>query len=462
MKVQSDAASAPTRTHSLPPKIQAELAAIVQKVGNLFSARITDIAPSPSTGTPNPSLSAQTSATPSWRLILSADGLPQPLQTDIRTAQLPQDWLVGKVLQLQVTALGLKVVDSLAPPQTEPPQALLATTLQTLSKWLPLQGDLRRNLEALVRLSSDTRLPRDLAQTLDKLNQTLPTPPRVSEAGGLKQAIQQSGAGFERQLLKSLAESRTASPDKTSILSPGAESRLLSAAPQDIKALLTVALGAALAQLNRAPNSALPANWEQLVSWLTRQTAEQPGMATGGHPLQFPPPMAREGGRPPLPANLDAGEMLRALAQATARLHSHQLNALQQNLSAGPDQSGAQVWFVEVPVAAPRMDSIQMRFEKEQRSGAKDNKKSRWKIVLAFDLEGLGPMQSQVLYTEGTVSATFWAMEQRTLGLVTEELPRLRKGLQDWGLEVGDLAVRKGAPPTPSAPISRQLIDERA
>ncbi|AZZ93256.1 flagellar hook-length control protein FliK [Hahella sp. KA22] len=461
MKVQPDAAAAPTRTNSLPPKIQAELSAIVQKVGNLFSARITDISPSPSTATPNPTPNAQTSATPSWRLILSAEGLPQPLQTDIRTAQLPQDWLVGKVLQLQVTALGLKVVDSLAPPQTEPTQALLATTLQTLSKWLPLQGDLRHNLEALVRLSSDTRLPRDLAQTLDKLNQALPTPPRVSEAGGLKQAIQQSGAGLERHLLRTLAENRGPAPDKAALPS-SAEPRLLSAAPQDIKALLTVALGATLAQLNRLPNSALPANWEQLVSWLTRQTAEQPGMATGGHPLQFPPPMGREGGRPPLPANLDAGEMLRALAQATARLHSHQLNALQQNLSAGPDQTGAQVWFVEVPVAAPRMDSIQMRFEKEQRSGAKDNKKSRWKIVLAFDLEGLGPMQSQVLYTEGTVSATFWAMEQKTLGLVTEELPRLRKGLQDWGLEVGDLAVRKGAPPTPSAPISRQLIDERA
>jgi flagellar hook-length control protein FliK len=70
-------------------------------------------------------------------------------------------------------------------------------------------------------------------------------------------------------------------------------------------------------------------------------------------------------------------------------------------------------------------------------------------------------LQSHVLYTNGTVSATFWADQQQTLRMVNDELPKLRKGLQDWGITVGDIAVRKGQPPSPKNPISHQLLDER-
>jgi len=214
-------------------------------------------------------------------------------------------------------------------------------------------------------------------------------------------------------------------------------------------------------QLQQSPAGAsLPQNWETLVNWLTQQVAS---FTAGGHPLTFPTAITHHHGQTPPNIASDAGEILRALAQSLARIQVNQLNAVQQNMTANADGSNTQVWFVELPVQGQRLDNIQMLLERKSTGKEKRKQPSaHWKLILAFDLETVGPFQSHVLYTNGTVSATFWADQKNTLRVVTSELPNLRKGLQDWGLQVGDLSVRKGAPPAPQTPLSYQLIDEKA
>ena len=103
-----------------------------------------------------------------------------------------------------------------------------------------------------------------------------------------------------------------------------------------------------------------------------------------------------------------------------------------------------------------------MRIEKGPAKNQNSLQQRQWKLILAFDFDQLGPLQSHVLYTDGTVSATFWAEQAQTLRTLTEELPRLRNGLQDWGISVGDIAVRRGQPPPPTSPLTHRLLDEKA
>ncbi len=419
-----------------------------------------------------------------FQLALEVIATGKQLVTELQAHQLPADWLAGKVLTLQVQPqTGLKVLADI-PTMDAKLDAALRPVMQALSKWLPLQNDLRSSLatvaaatelapvQAPTSASAGVQpqpLPENLRQVLHQLISNLPRQEQVTQPAELKQAISQSGTALETSLLRGTDGRTTSAGNPPSALPPGTgpearslENLLQQIAPGDLKSLLIVTLSTMITQLQQSPaGSPLPQNWESLVNWLTQQVATF-AAGTAAHPLTFPSNSSHSS-QTPLNTALDAGEILRALAQSLARIQVNQLNAVHHNLTANADGTNTQVWFVELPIQGQRLDSVQLRLEKEcAREEKKKQQSARWKLILAFDLESVGPFQSHVLYTDGTVSATFWAAQQNTLRLVTSELPKLRKGLVDWGLQVGDLTVRKGTPPPPQSPLSRQLIDERA
>ncbi|WP_020410393.1 flagellar hook-length control protein FliK [Hahella ganghwensis] len=384
------------------------------------------------------------------------------LLTEILAKQLPADLTVGKLLTLKVLPQqGLRVIGNTAPEATL--ESALRPIMQALSKSLPLQSDLRSSLDQLLSAGRETTksqpaIPEPARQLARQLSNAILKQSDITQPQTLKSALRDSGINLEANLLKSAARSADTNINPRTSTTPP-ETTLSQLAPRDLKALLIVTLSSLINHIQQSPTQALPQSWEATVNWLTQQVANY---TQGGHPLAFPSSHTTTSQRQ-ASTPLDAGEMLRALAQALSRIQVNQLNALQQTLTPGPDGTNTQVWFLELPIQGQRLDSVQLRLEKDEQTDKEKKKpQAKWKLILAFDLETVGPFQSHVLYTDGTVSATFWAEKQHTLKLVNTELPRLRKGLQDWGLQVGDLAVRKGAPPPPSTPISKQLIDERA
>ncbi|OZG71049.1 hypothetical protein BTA51_23390 [Hahella sp. CCB-MM4] len=401
-----------------------------------------------------------------WQLALQVVETKKTLQTEILAKQLPPELSVGKLLTLKVLPQqGLQVVHQPSPETSL--ENTLRPIIQALSKWLPLQSELKGGLSNILAAGQETTqssppLPAPVRELAKQLSSAILKQADLAQPEALKSAIKDSGINLESKLLRETKPLSDIKPGQAvSDRNPlTTDSNLAQLAPKDIKALLMTSLSTLLSHLQQSPNQALPKNWEALVNWLTQQVANY---TQGGHPLAFPS-MHQTGTSQHQPSTqLDAGEILRALAQAISRIHVNQLNALQQSLTPAPDGTNTQVWFLELPIQGQRLDSVQIRMEKEnQDDKEKKKQQARWKLILAFDLEHIGPFQSHVLYTDGTVSATFWADQQHTLKLVNSELPHLRKGLQDWGLQVGDLAVRKGSPPPPQTPISRQLIDERA
>jgi len=308
------------------------------------------------------------------------------------------------------------------------------------------------------------------------LNSTL-TPSQSADPQQLKAGLIRSGISMEAKLLARPETTRNLAKDIRTWLkqlpgrqTPGAQqppgtSPLLKAVPGDLKALLLTAL--VVFQHHANPNSlsglsagqqGLPANWESLLSWL------MPRLATahsGQHPLLFPAGSNHNSIAAQRGEGMEAGELLRALVQTLARIQVNQLNALQMNAGTAGETGSTQYWFMELPILGQQLDTVQIRLEKQSQSKQKTRQKHQWRIILSFDFAQLGPLQSQVLYTNGTVSATFWADQTKTLQLINTELPSLRRGLKEWGVIVGDLAVRRGNPPAPDNPVSHQLLDEK-
>lgn len=304
----------------------------------------------------------------------------------------------------------------------------------------------------------------------------------ASVTAASEQTVTSSGPStLARLLLQALAPSGASS--RTSVNAPGpavagysptasGPSSVSGSAPTESASGPGALKGLALLVLDRligqspasAPSTTAvttpPGQWPETL----RQLALQPDpTAPLTHPLLFPSPAparARESSRS------DTDTLIKALVQMLSRVHVNQLNALQQNQSTAPDVAVVQpnVWLAELPIQSDRHHAVQMRFERDpQGESAEDREpRYRWTVVLGFEFEELGHLQTRLQYMDGAVSAVWWAERPATLQALNQHLPTLREGLRQWGLQVGELDVRQGKPPTPARTIDRRMIDERA
>ena len=315
-----------------------------------------------------------------------------------------------------------------------------------------------------------------LNELIKEITKSILSPEQSRDPELLKNGLKNSGITMEAKLLarpvalQSMPEEfaawlrRAIHPQPLQQPPDIAESPLLRSAPGDLKALLMTALAISADQSAQSGFSGgtgsdriLSAHWEGLMNWLSPRLVNT---GPAHHPLLFPNTSHSSSSMGLQPEIMDAADLLRALTQALARIQVNQLNALQMSAGMPGEPSTAQYWFMELPILGQHLNMVQIRLEKETLQPKKNRHQHQWRLVLAFDFEQLGPLQSHVLYTNGTVSATFWANQTQTLRLVNKELPALRQGLKDWGIQVGDLAVRKGSPPTLKTPVSYRLLDE--
>ena len=165
--------------------------------------------------------------------------------------------------------------------------------------------------------------------------------------------------------------------------------------------------------------------------------------------------------------DLSVGDMLKLLAGALNRIQFNQLNSLYQSQSSSSDSPIIQTWQMEIPFINQQkeIDPIQVRIDQEDANNNKNSeteKKSKWKVTLAFDFDRLGPLVVQINLMPPQISSTIWAERKETLKLVNDETHNLRESLSNIGLKVDDISCRHGQPNLKKTRLDQQIVDIKA
>lgn len=179
-------------------------------------------------------------------------------------------------------------------------------------------------------------------------------------------------------------------------------------------------------------------------------------------PNTFPPPPPQSSSEPTV------GQMLRLLAGMLNRITVNQLHSqILSTRTTAEAPTPVSTMLLELPWLNPNNEPriAQLRIEQEQTDNDRQRsgkpRATEWKLSLAMDLDEAGPLHFDVSLRQNQVSAQVWAEKQSTLRQVREDLPQLRKGLSDIGLEVVDLECRRGTPRGASTRLEHRLVDTR-
>lgn len=345
---------------------------------------------------------------------------------------------------------------------------------------LPRQQPLTPLLTTLARVAAGAAgtppLPPAVTQLARELFERLPSAAGIASAGGLRQALRDSGLFLETKLAAAAQSAGTAQAAP-----PGADTA------RDFKANLLrlvavvrehVANSAPATRPSAGPSAAPGASTGPgaAVSALPLPTAATTTAATAAAvaPLGMPlphtsAPLPR--GQPPLPPlaaravqeqelPLTARELLRQADGALARVQLNQLASLPQERQPGME------WLIELPVRREaETDVWSLRIGRDPERGeerAAGGTGGGWNVMLAFDLPGIGPLQARVNLRGEQVSAQFFSRTPGTLALVQEHLPVLQARLRQAGLRIDEISCHHGQIPPAATPAYTRLLDERA
>lgn len=348
-------------------------------------------------------------------------------------------------ITLQVTQSGIQTVLRvlhLGGPDTPPDAALTnraavadpadATLAQAWRQVLPREGDVQPLLNRLTDFlqspgSTNNRdLPPPVAQSLRTLAETIPTLEKLLTAGGLRQAVTDSGIFLEARLAAALA--------------PGTAP----AVQGDLKA--------GLLQLVAALRAAMP--------------NPQPAPATGGEPTppSAPITVARNTAVPvpsalaePAPNPLLA-PLLHQADAALAHIEQRQLASLSDTAP------GTTPWVVSLPARqGAESPVLELRIEQDDHHTANGAAARTWSVWLDFEFGDLGAVRAHISLRDESVSVGLWAEHSATAGLFNQHLAELDGALHRAGLDTHGLHCETGAPLTPDPPTGPAgLLDERA
>ncbi|MBI5460579.1 MAG: flagellar hook-length control protein FliK [Gammaproteobacteria bacterium] len=419
---------------------------------------------------------------------------PQPGVADLRigsllvkaqTGGLPLS--PGQTLRLEVASLKeMPVLKLLGLMQQNPLQ-------QALRDVLPRQQPLPLLFTALARLATPTPMPTaqrtpnlspEIVRLAQELLAKLPDTARASTGDGLRQAIRDSGLFLESKLAPSTSSTAQAQTPTTkpAELASDFKANLLrlvqairdnaaNSAPAAARAnpLSSAGLSAGAPATSALPTPPLPTALTTALAAATVAARLPASAAIGPGTLDPGAPLQR--GLPPLPpvplAQLVKGqelafslnELQRFAEGALARVQLHQLSSLPQERAPLPE------WLIELPIRRDNETdiwSLRIGRDAERERDAPVDADPVWSVMLAFDLPGIGPMQSRITLRGDRVTAQFFSRTQGVLPLVAEHLPLLQARLQQAGLRVEELTCHHGEIPKPKPPPQTRILDEHA
>ncbi|VAX10831.1 hypothetical protein MNBD_GAMMA25-2480 [hydrothermal vent metagenome] len=180
------------------------------------------------------------------------------------------------------------------------------------------------------------------------------------------------------------------------------------------------------------------------------------------------PSLAQNPGQQAVPqSSLRAAEQLLQQTEGVlARLQIHQLHQLKSEENFRPS------WSVELPVRTDQgINLFDLRIQREvpfsppwtNEEGRQHQQvlSPRWSVRLAFDLEGLGPVQVVIGLQDEQVSVHFHAEDVQTNTLFNEYLATLGSRLRHAGLDVAGIDCQQGQPKPAAEIANTPLVDEQ-
>ena len=242
----------------------------------------------------------------------------------------------------------------------------------------------------------------------------------------------------------------------------GARSNVAQASPVE-RATTPTNVGTAVHQATTAMNTTAQMTANPV--FMTQEKAENIWLPGAFIPFRLHQPHAQPRSSSSLFQQDSISKILAMLLKDTdssiARVQMNQL------LSKTVDQDTKQVWLFEIPVRKDlETDIFHFRIEKDNGQPASENENdaSKWSIQLAFDLPGLGPVQSRISMARENVSVLFWAEVSDTVNFFQQHLQELQNNLTQAGLSVNKIHCMQGKAPEPDQDPDREqrkLLDEQ-
>lgn len=372
-----------------------------------------------------------------------------------------------------------------------------ASQVETLAKaWraaLPRQQPINNVIKQLVETlaankaeANNNSASNQIRIAIQTLVNTLPSVKTVSQAEGLRQAIQNSGVSLEAQLRQALITGRPPRTDnnlKANFLRLAQAALQLQANSQPGNNTTTTESARISSSLGKTnPIDA----YTSLLSAATRPSEQTDKSLTTLRPLLPPLPLAVDAtshtqnpnrllaSLPTLlqrlfslpTANTQAlqrgsvattsshgpasqqvfstllVELLNQMESGLARIQQHQLN----NISS--DDAIRHFLNLELPVFNGKtFDNIGVRFEWEKYPQNEDDesKQHQWRVILNFDFDELGKTQVTIRAGQNEIHTDFKSETQQAQTLFQENKDMLKQGLKEHGLNPGQVTFSTGS-----------------
>lgn len=372
--------------------------------------------------------------------------------------------------------------DALSKPAapTEGKNALTTATRNTISEQLrnilPHKDTPNELLSAAIQLQNlpaakKTQLfSPTLEQQLKSLAEKIRSPEQLAQPKILAQTVKNSGVFFENKL-SHLIPKETTEPHNFN-------NRFNNLVSQDLK-------GSLLALLNRASQdlsgSNKPISSEQTIKLFQSLGGSIPNQIPGSTATANKNDIAQNLGvliqelmHKPIKelSNKELRAQLLVLLQqhsvhSLAKIQLQQLHTINHELDTKDSPQANASWQLEIPVKHHNdVQHLHMRIDrewvdenKESESEKNTQKVKQWSVTLRFDLPTLGEFCAQLAIVNTQMSATLWAVREKTFTEVREQIEGLRKQLESEGINVKYLQCMRGMPPQKPMALSYSLID---
>jgi hypothetical protein len=131
----------------------------------------------------------------------------------------------------------------------------------------------------------------------------------------------------------------------------------------------------------------------------------------------------------------------------------------------GSQQTPPQAWVMDLPMLAGREATLaQMRITRDGRGKTAEAEGPAWSIDVAVDTSETGPIHARVRLGAGRLGVTLWAERTDTADRLRQDMPALRRTLDDAAFSVDDVAILTGAPSAPpkGGTTAGYLLDTRS
>ena len=352
----------------------------------------------------------------------------------------------------------------------------VATVLHAAQQQQRPLPPLYANLAQLQQLQNKQQLDALPAAVRDRIQsfwRALPDTSQIQKPAGLKQAMHYSGPFLESALL-SLAQgqgrSYPAMDVQTGLL------RLANAIRAQLEATSLLRNEQARSSDQTRPDASSQARTAtQLVNGDAVKAATSANISNEKASNLAPASNDTKALHPQIPqaqaratttiTHLTSEHLLQQLLQQTegglARILTQQLHTASHD----PQRP---LWLLELPVRHENgVDVFDLRIQRdaEEDQSAAERAQHTWTVMLAFDLQGLGPVRAQVSLVQDQISTFWWADKTSTVELFHQHLDQLQHRITAAGLKVNKLQCQHGIPDvnqTPrTLPISNVNVDEK-